>query len=109
MPSRTSPDNLASFIRQLDAATLSLVLIELAAELRRRLADTFDAGYRYDSTYLFPGIRKVVQAARRVIRTTSERGSVLLIDDRFARPEVLRLLPNWWNGEEAALESGFNG
>lgn len=32
MPSKTSPDNLASFIRQLDAATLSSVLIELAAD-----------------------------------------------------------------------------
>ena len=70
-------------------------------ELRRRIAQAFGAGYDY--TYLFPGIRKVVQAAGRVIRTTSDRGSVHLIDDRFARPEVLRLLPNWWNaGKEAA-------
>jgi hypothetical protein len=46
--------------------------------------------------YLFPGIRKVVQVAGRVIRTPSDQGSVHLIDDRFARPEVLRLLPDWW-------------
>ena len=32
MPSKTSLDNLASFIRQLDAATLTSVLIELAAD-----------------------------------------------------------------------------
>lgn len=32
MPSKTSLDNLASFIRQLDAATLASVLIELAAD-----------------------------------------------------------------------------
>jgi hypothetical protein len=32
MASKTSPDNLASFIRQLDAGTLSSVLIELAAD-----------------------------------------------------------------------------
>ena len=32
MASKTSPDNLASFIRQLDAETLSSVLIELAAD-----------------------------------------------------------------------------
>jgi DNA excision repair protein ERCC-2 len=37
-----------------------------------------------------------VQAAGRVIRTPEDRGTVHLIDDRFARPEVLRLLPNWW-------------
>ena len=46
--------------------------------------------------YLFPGIRKVVQAAGRVIPTPSDRGVLHLIDDRFARPEVLRLLPTWW-------------
>jgi Rad3-related DNA helicase len=63
-------------------------------EMRRRMDETFGEGYDY--TYLFPGIRKVVQAAGRVIRTTSDRGSVHLIDDRFARPEVMRLLPAWW-------------
>ena len=37
-------------------------------EVRRRLAGAFGSGYDY--TYLYPGIRKVVQAAGRVIRTT---------------------------------------
>ena len=32
----------------------------------------------------------------RVIRTTDDAGVVHLIDDRFARPEVRRLLPAWW-------------
>ena len=68
-------------------------------ELRRRLAGKFRSGYDY--TYLFPGIRKVVQAAGRVIRAASDSGTVHLIDDRFARPEVLRLLPNWWALETA--------
>ena len=71
-------------------------------ELRRGLAAKFGAGYDY--AYLFPGIRKVVQAAGRVIRTASDRGTVHLIDDRFARTEVLRLLPKWWRIE---TESGY--
>ena len=54
----------------------------------------FGAGY--DSTDLFPGIRKVAQAAGRVIRTLPDTGVHHLIDDRFARPEVRRLLPTWW-------------
>jgi len=37
-----------------------------------------------------------VQAAGRVIRTPDDRGTVHLIDDRFARPEVRALLPRWW-------------
>jgi DNA excision repair protein ERCC-2 len=79
-------------------ATLGLPQLNpVNEELKRRLAGKFGAGYDY--TYLFPGIRKVIQAAGRVIRTTSDLGTVHLIDDRFARPEVLRLLPNWWSVE----------
>lgn len=76
-------------------ATLGLPQLNpVNEELRRRLDGEFGAGYDY--AYLFPGIRKVVQAAGRVIRTPSDRGVLHLIDDRFARPEVLRLLPTWW-------------
>ena len=74
-------------------------------ELRRRMDAQFGAGYDY--TYLFPGIRKVVQAAGRVVRTLSDRGSVLLIDDRFARPEVLRLLPKWWQIESTITRASL--
>ncbi|MEP6874326.1 MAG: ATP-dependent DNA helicase [Burkholderiales bacterium] len=76
-------------------ATLGLPQLNpVNEELKRRLDAEFGAGYDY--AYLFPGIRKVVQAAGRVIRTPSDRGVLHLIDDRFARPEVLRLLPTWW-------------
>jgi DNA excision repair protein ERCC-2 len=63
-------------------------------QIMQRMSATFGAGYDY--TYLYPGIQKVVQAAGRVIRTQSDRGVVYLIDDRFKRPDVLRLLPGWW-------------
>ena len=53
----------------------------------------------YDYTYLFPGLQKVVQAAGRVIRTTSDQGVVYLMDDRFSRPDVAALLPSWWHVE----------
>jgi DNA excision repair protein ERCC-2 len=56
--------------------------------------EAFGAGYDY--TYLFPGLQKVVQAAGRVIRGPDDRGVLYLIDDRFARPDVQRLLPAWW-------------
>ncbi|HEY4081205.1 MAG TPA: ATP-dependent DNA helicase [Burkholderiaceae bacterium] len=50
----------------------------------------------YDTAYLVPGLQKVVQAAGRVIRTTEDEGVVQLLDERFAQPEVRRLLPSWW-------------
>ena len=70
------------------------------------LNGTSDQGYKvgeesaatraYNYTYLFAGLQKVVQAAGRVIRTTSDQGVVYLMDDRFGRPDVLALLPSWW-------------
>jgi len=83
-------------------ATLGLPQLNPVNEqIRLRMDTIFGAGYDY--TYLYPGLQKVVQAAGRVIRTTSDRGTVFLIDDRFARPEVRQLLPSWWHVEHAAL------
>jgi Rad3-related DNA helicase len=39
-----------------------------------------------------------LQAAGRVIRTESDRGVVLLIDDRFGEPDYRRLIPAHWRG-----------
>ncbi|WP_409517327.1 ATP-dependent DNA helicase [Diaphorobacter sp.] len=76
-------------------ATLGLPQFNPVNEhLRKRMQELFGAGY--DFTYLYPGLQKVVQAAGRVIRTPQDRGVVHLIDDRFARAEVRRLLPVWW-------------
>jgi DNA excision repair protein ERCC-2 len=89
--------------RLIGAFVATLGLPQLNAmndEMRRRLHERFGAGYEY--AYLYPGLRKVVQAAGRVIRGPSDRGVVYLIDDRFARPEVRRLLPDWWLPEELA-------
>ena len=77
-------------------ATLGLPQINAVNEqMKARMGQTFGAGYDY--TYLFPGIRKVVQAAGRVIRTQADTGVVYLIDDRFAQPAVRNLLPAWWS------------
>ena len=79
-------------------ATLGLPQMNDVNEQMRRTMDArFGKGYDY--TYLFPGLQKVVQAAGRVIRTEDDRGVVHLIDDRYRRPEVRRLLPRWWQVE----------
>lgn len=41
-------------------------------------------------------MNKVLQAAGRVIRTPEDRGAVLLLDDRFAQQEYIRLFPPHW-------------
>ena len=63
-------------------------------ELKQRLEEQFGQGYDY--AYLYPGLRKVVQAAGRVIRGEDDTGVIHLIDDRFAQPRIRRLLPEWW-------------
>jgi DNA excision repair protein ERCC-2 len=77
-------------------ATLGLPQLNPVNEaMKARLATLF-GGDGWDHTYLYPGLQKVVQAAGRVIRTPEDRGVLLLIDDRFTRPEVRALLPSWW-------------
>lgn len=76
-------------------ATLGLPQINPINEaMLQRMGALFGSGYDY--TYLYPGLQKVVQAAGRVIRTPTDRGTLYLIDDRFARPKVRALLPGWW-------------
>ena len=81
-------------------ATLGLPAAnEVNEQMRARIDRLLGAGFDY--TYLYPGLQKVVQAAGRVIRSPTDRGVVHLIDDRFARREVRRLLPGWWRIEAA--------
>ena len=77
-------------------ATLGLPQVNAVnEEMQRRMETRFGSGYEY--TYLYPGIQKVVQAAGRVIRTTTDRGVLYLIDDRFTHSRVRKLLPQWWD------------
>ncbi|EWC39980.1 ATP-dependent DNA helicase [Stutzerimonas stutzeri KOS6] len=78
-------------------ATLGLPQVNpINEQFKVRLDDLFGRGLGYDYTYLYPGLQKVIQAAGRVIRTQNDEGVVHLIDDRFGRPQIRRLLPSWW-------------
>nr|WP_115700439.1 ATP-dependent DNA helicase [Cupriavidus taiwanensis] len=82
-------------------ATLGLPQFNAVNEqFRARMEQAFGRGYAY--AYLYPGLRKVVQAAGRVIRTQQDQGVLYLIDDRFAAAEVRELLPSWWEIAPAA-------
>ena len=85
-------------------ATLGLPQVNrVNEEMQQRMEARFGAGYAY--TYLYPGLQKVVQAAGRVIRTTSDRGVLYLIDDRFVERRVRRLLPGWWKVDTERVAS----
>ena len=48
--------------------------------------------------YIYPGMNRVFQAAGRVIRTETDRGVIVLIDDRFDDPIYKKSLPGLWQG-----------
>ncbi|MEY4415871.1 MAG: hypothetical protein RIQ53_3164 [Pseudomonadota bacterium] len=85
-------------------ATLGLPRIDARAQaLCERLQAAFGERAGRDYAYTVPGLRKVVQAAGRVIRGPEDRGQVWLIDERWQRRELLTLLPASWQPRPLAL------
>ncbi len=62
--------------------------------LRAYYERTFGEGFLY--AYMLPGMQKVVQAVGRVIRTETDYGVVLLLDDRYRQSAYRRLCPEHW-------------
>lgn len=78
--------------------TLSLPGLSRERELiKNRFNRLGKDGYAY--AYTYPGLTKVVQAAGRIIRSDSDRGQLLLLDDRYLRPDIRALLPAHWQVE----------
>jgi len=50
----------------------------------------------FDYAYRFPGMNKVLQAAGRVIRTTTDVGIIALLDERFLQNSYRMLFPREW-------------
>ncbi|QWB99886.1 PD-(D/E)XK nuclease family protein [Mycoplasmatota bacterium] len=63
------------------------------------LKSHYDLEFRqgFDYAYTYPGLNKVIQAVGRVIRTESDKGIAILLDDRFTMRKYLKLYPNAWN------------
>lgn len=55
---------------------------------------TFQQGFEY--AYRNPGITSVIQAAGRIFRSAEDKGTVLLIGERFSLPYYSDLLPKEW-------------
>ncbi|HPX92972.1 MAG TPA: ATP-dependent DNA helicase [Bacillota bacterium] len=66
---------------------------------RDLLSQYYDAksGNGFEYAYMWPGFNRVTQAAGRLIRSEDDFGIVLLIDDRYGRPDYLQLIPDDWN------------
>jgi DNA excision repair protein ERCC-2 len=62
--------------------------------LKGYFADRYERGFEY--AYLIPGMRRVVQAAGRLIRSEHDRGAIVLICKRFLREPYVSMLPREW-------------
>ncbi|MBQ3707940.1 MAG: ATP-dependent DNA helicase [Clostridia bacterium] len=56
--------------------------------------DKTERGFEF--AYLCPGMNKVQQAAGRVIRSETDRGVIVLCDDRLGDPRMKSLFPKHW-------------
>lgn len=84
--------------RLIGAAVIGTGIPQISNE-RQMLCDYFDEknGHGFDYAYRYPGMNKVQQAAGRVIRTTEDRGVVLLLDERFLARANLEIFPRSWS------------
>ncbi|MBE5803273.1 MAG: ATP-dependent DNA helicase [Clostridiales bacterium] len=76
--------------------------------LRDYYEETLQNGFLY--AYMIPGMQKVAQAVGRVIRTESDMGVAILLDDRYRQSGYRRLMPAHWQvRQEADLEEFWAG
>ncbi|MGM0883501.1 MAG: ATP-dependent DNA helicase [Bacillota bacterium] len=85
--------------RLIGVIVVGVGLPQLGVE-RNMLKDYFNEQGKsgYDYAYVFPGMNKVLQAGGRLIRSETDRGTLVLIDDRYLQPHYQRLLPEEWKG-----------
>jgi len=79
------------------AAVIGVGLPGISPE-RELIRNHFSAvnGAGFEFAYLYPGMNRVLQAAGRVIRSESDRGTVLFIDQRYATRRYTSLFPSGW-------------
>ena len=62
------------------------------------------SGFAY--AYQYPGFNRVLQAAGRVIRTETDRGVLVLLDERFTHARYRHLFPAHWQGYQVVHNTG---
>lgn len=73
-----------------------LPMINTESEIAKKYFDEDEKdGFAY--AYRYPGMNKVMQAAGRVIRKETDRGVILLLDERFNYSDYKNLFPKEWN------------
>jgi Rad3-related DNA helicase len=54
---------------------------------------------------MYPGFNKVVQAVGRVIRSDTDRGIAILLDERFNFSNYKQIMPSHWSNKKIISSS----
>lgn len=68
-------------------------------EMRAYYEKNYSSGFDY--AYTYPAMAKAVQAAGRVIRSETDKGIIVLMDNRFIQPSYSKSMPSDWFTAEA--------
>lgn len=68
---------------------------------REKLREYYEKkhGHGFDYAYTYPAMARVVQSAGRVIRSTKDRGLIILMDQRFTEQSYRKAMPKDWLDE----------
>ena len=82
-------------------AVVSVGLPGLSAE-NNLIRDYYDQenGHGFEYAYQMAGMNNVLQAAGRLIRSSHDKGIILLLDQRFASFRYTQLFPNHWQNRQ---------
>ena len=81
----------------------ALPKINFERELLRNYYET-DKGAGFEYAYIYPGMNKVIQSAGRLIRSFTDKGTLVLIGDRFAEEKFNELFPEYWYKSRGDIE-----
>ncbi len=74
-------------------------------KMREYYQENYSAGFDY--AYTYPAMAKAVQAAGRVIRSETDHGIIVFMDNRFVDPRYAKAMPqDWYNENPGELVSG---
>jgi DNA excision repair protein ERCC-2 len=74
-------------------------------QMRKYYEENYQAGFDY--AYTYPAMAKAIQAAGRVIRSETDRGLIVLMDNRFIQPSYTQSMPqDWFETHARELVSG---
>ena len=96
----------SSNVEAIQKTVASYETTDLRAKLARHHADVDTAFRGWSGAWLDPGFNRVLQATGRVIRTEADRGSIVLIDERFTQVRYRQLFPAHWRGFQVIQSTG---